>query len=100
MVDADSTPAVDRIQPPMEVSNRNRRLGTCCRRGAPIILGLDRPAEAVHGSANLKIGRPAAGASALAGRGHLRSALCSDFKACNRIKSQESDLRQVQQCLR
>jgi hypothetical protein len=36
MVDADPPPAVARLQPPMEVPNRNRRLGTCCRRGYSI----------------------------------------------------------------
>src|ERR1700688_4317014 len=33
MADSDPSPDVARVQPPMEVSNRSRKLGTCCRRG-------------------------------------------------------------------
>jgi hypothetical protein len=32
MADPDPSPDVARVQPPMEVSNRNRMRGTCCRR--------------------------------------------------------------------
>jgi hypothetical protein len=36
MVDPGPPPPIARLQPEMEVSNGNRKLGTCCRRGCSI----------------------------------------------------------------